>query len=204
MLRRILVPCLIGLAMASGFIGCKGPQTLPTGTYPEPEQIKLGGADPIPMLEGRYSIKPRATYQIHAFVMSRENYRMASLGDLVPLDLALAWGQAATPEVQQAIEVSQRNRWYFWRAKSQQAWAGLPKDIGVSMANVHIIAADRWIARELDAIEPGDTVELRGKLVDIYQHGQLIRATSLTRDDQGAGACEILLVDRVMRKRSTS
>jgi hypothetical protein len=199
MLRKFAISAMLVGAIGGLVHGCQGPQVKPMGAYPIPEQVRMGTANEISM--GRYSLKPQATYRIHAYVMARENYRTDALADLVPLDLALAWGPAATPQVQDAIEVTQSRRWYFWKPKSREAWSGLPQGIERSMANVHIIPADRWIARELESIRPGDTVELRGKLVDIMESGHAIRTTSLSRDDQGGGACEILLVDWVMKKK---
>jgi hypothetical protein len=67
------------------------------------------------------------------------------------------------------------------------------------MANVHVIPANRQIAKELRRIKRGDSIQLRGKLVDIYEKGHLTRSTSLSRDDRGGGACEILLVEQVIR-----
>jgi hypothetical protein len=46
----------------------------------------------------------------------------------------------------------------------------------------------------LTRIRAGSLVELRGRLVDIEGREVGMR-TSLTRDDTGAGACEILLAD---------
>ena len=55
------------------------------------------------------------------------------------------------------------------------------------------------MARELAKLRPGQVVTLSGMLVDgVRDDGVWIR-TSMVRNDTGAGACEVLLVNDVMR-----
>jgi hypothetical protein len=63
-------------------------------------------------------------------------------------------------------------------------------------ANWHVIPGSDDIRAVLDELRAGSLVELRGQLVDI-EGAQTRMRTSLTRDDTGAGACEILLASSV-------
>jgi hypothetical protein len=95
------------------------------------------------------------------------------------------------------LKISQSNRFYFY------SWTGdLPVSSDVvaqSSANVHLIPANEDVRKVLDMVKPGQTVELKGLLVDIDSgHGRFMR-TSLTRSDRGAGACEILFVESAQR-----
>jgi hypothetical protein len=93
------------------------------------------------------------------------------------------------------IDISQSNRFYYWRA---QQGSPLPKDAIIThSANTHVIPQNKMIARQLSRLRPGQVVTLSGELVDgVRDDGRWIK-TSLVRDDTGAGACEVLLVNDV-------
>lgn len=139
---------------------------------------------------------PRAEYEIVAHVMSVKHYHGEPLDNVVPYDFALAWGPAATPAVQSGLEVSQRNRWFFWRQRSQWS-ADMPRlnEVGQSMANTHMLGATQTLREALGHVRPGDSIRASGYLVDLASPDPLLRrSTSLTRSDTGAGSCEIFYV----------
>jgi hypothetical protein len=65
-------------------------------------------------------------------------------------------------------------------------------------ANVHCLPADSTVRSALLDLQMNAFVELKGFLVEVQKTGapQAWRS-SLVRDDQGAGACEILWVTDV-------
>ena len=134
----------------------------------------------------------RANYQITARILGRERYHFDALADLVPEDLALGWGPMSDNQVLRTIDISQSNRFYYWRAPY-----GMPMSadsIITHSANTHVIPQNSMIARQLSHLRPGQIVTLSGELVDgVRDDGMYIR-TSLLRTDTGAGACEVLFV----------
>lgn len=62
-------------------------------------------------------------------------------------------------------------------------------------ANIHIVTADPALEERVLRLRPGDQVHMQGYLVN-YTHDTdtFYRNTSITRDDTGNGACEILYV----------
>ena len=52
-------------------------------------------------------------------------------------------------------------------------------------------------AQELRSVRPGEVVHLEGFLVDVKRDDGWHWNTSLTREDTGAGACEIVLVETI-------
>jgi hypothetical protein len=144
---------------------------------------------------GRWSLTVRADYLITARVLSRENYHFDKLSDLIPEDLALGWGPMSDNRVLRKIEVSQSNRFYYWRAPADSP---ISKDsIITHSANTHVIPRNSMIARQLSRLRPGQVVTLSGELVDVVRDDGVWIKTSLVRNDTGAGACEVLLVDEV-------
>ena len=62
-------------------------------------------------------------------------------------------------------------------------------------ANMHMIPANGEIARRLKSIRAGNMVHLRGFLVEVTAQEGWRWKSSLTRDDTGGGACELILVE---------
>jgi hypothetical protein len=144
---------------------------------------------------GRWSLTVRAEYLITARVLSRERYRFDRLSDLIPEDLALGWGPMSDNRVLRKIDISQSNRFYYWRAPADSP---IGKDsIITHSANTHVIPQNSLIARQLSRLRPGQVVTLSGELVDAVRDDGAWIKTSLVRNDTGPGACEVLWVDEV-------
>jgi hypothetical protein len=144
---------------------------------------------------GRWTLTMRATYQLTARVLAREPYHFDAMSDLVPEDLALGWGPMSDNSVLRTIDISQSNRFYYWRASSATRLAR--ETIISHSANTHVIPQTPAIARALARLRPGEVVTLSGDLVDAVRDDGRSLKTSLVRTDTGAGACEVMLVTDV-------
>jgi hypothetical protein len=159
----------------------------------EPRQWEVEAGEAVKL--GRWTLTPRAHYEVTARILSREDYRFDTLSDLIPEDLALGWGPMSDNRVLGQVEISQSGRFYFWK---------LPQDSAVDMAavalhsaNTHVIPNDGPVARQLAGLRVGQVVRLSGDLVDgTREDGRWIKS-SLVRNDTGPGACEVLLVRSV-------
>ena len=141
-----------------------------------------------------YLIKPLADFTIKSRVLGREDYSLDREAELAPMDLALGWGPMSDQSVLDQIDISQSGRWYRWYAEQ------LPiprRDIERNSANMHLIPADEWVEDVLDDVREGSIVELRGFLVEAKSDDGWRWRSSLTRDDTGARACELVFVERV-------
>jgi hypothetical protein len=156
-----------------------------------------GGDDPAPATGERfpgYRIQALKSYDLTARVLSREDYRWGREADLSPTDLALGWGPMADPEIIRQFKIRQRGRWYYWETPRYP----IPRrDIETHSANVHIIPADDWVALKLEKVEPGDLLRLQGQLVEVRGSDGWLWRSSLTFEDTGHRACELLLLERV-------
>jgi hypothetical protein len=159
----------------------------------EPRQVDVANGETLHV--GHWTLTVRATYQITARVLAREQYHFDALSDLIPEDLALGWGPMSDNRVLKTIEISQSNRFYYWHAT--QATAIARDAIIAHSANTHVIPQNSLVARQLSRLRPGEVVTLSGELVDgVRNDGRWIK-TSLVRTDTGAGACEVMLVTDV-------
>jgi hypothetical protein len=148
--------------------------------------------DAVSLIErGAFRLRPRANFTAVVRILHREDYSIGALAKLMPTDFAVGWGPMSDSAVLADIEISQGNRFYYWRT---QTWPIAREAIESHSANWHVISGNPEVARTLASLRTGSLVELRGQLVDIEGADAGMR-TSLSRLDTGAGACEILLAD---------
>jgi hypothetical protein len=144
----------------------------------------------------RYRITPRFRWDESARVVSERPYRWGRAADVVPEDLALAWGPVLAPPYAGRISYSQYARFYFWRANL----AGLDRDTIVShTANTHVIPASTWLRRAVRAVSRGDDVRLEGWLVEVdgIDDPDFHWGTSTSREDEGPNSCETVYLERL-------
>lgn len=144
---------------------------------------------------GHWQLRERASYDITARILSREDYHFDALSDLIPEDLALGWGAMSDNRMLAHFHISQGGRFYSW-----QSLGVLPiprQQVVQQSANTHVIPIDTAVRHELAALRVGQVVHLTGTLVDGQRDDGMTIRTSLTRSDEGAGACEIMLVESV-------
>lgn len=138
------------------------------------------------------TLATRAHFDITARVLSRKDYSWGDGADLVPMDLALGWGRMSDSSVLANIDISQSGRFYYWRVK---AFPIPQREIETSSANMHMIPADAGVKRQLENVRAGQVIRIDGFLVDASRPGGWYWKTSMTRNDTGAGACELIYVE---------
>jgi len=159
----------------------------------EPVQSSLD-ARPVTLVKKGYQIIPLQTFSLAARVLSKERYRFDEGADISPVDLALGWGRMSDQSVLDAIDISQSGRFYFWHVKQFP----IPRrEIETHSANMHMIPANEEIERRLLSIRTGQIVSLAGYLVEVRGQNGWHWRSSLTREDTGPGACELVWVDKL-------
>jgi hypothetical protein len=153
----------------------------------EPVQREIDSA---PLIErGAFRLRPRAEFSATVRILRREDYSLGELARLVPTDYAVGWGPLSDSRVLEDIEITQSNRFYFWRTEH---WPVDRATIESHSANWHVIPDNAAVRAVLGKVRRGSIVTFEGELVDVDgAEGRL--ATSLSRSDTGAGACEVLL-----------
>lgn len=142
--------------------------------------------------KGEVTIKPLARFALSARVLGRADYHWDELAALVPVDLALGWGRMSDSDVLENVHISQSGRFYFWWVRQFP----IPeREIIESSANMHLIAADDSIGRAIKRTRVGDVVTFDGYLVEADWPSGRKAVSSLTRNDTGAGSCEIVWVE---------
>lgn len=143
---------------------------------------------------GDVMLTTRAHFDITARVLSRKDYGRSNDGDLIPVDLALGWGRMSDSDVLSQIDISQSGRFYRWHVTEFP----IPRrEIETSSANMHIIPASADVERMLKHVRSGEVVRLQGFLVDASRKDGWHWKTSMTRNDTGGGACELVYVEEL-------
>lgn len=147
----------------------------------------------------QWELTPRAQFQVMGRVLSRQTYTRDWQSEISPLDLAIGWGDLNDTDVDNWVRWRQSGRWYYYRWQLESPYDG--KYLRTHSSNIHIIPANDSLETALLKIREDDRIILEGKLVDVEAVNETKRwlnTTSLTRTDSGNGACEILLVERLI------
>lgn len=190
--RRRLALC--GLLLGAGIYGLWPRPALrhPPGMLvtAAPEQHWIAGR-PLPAQHG-WTLDAAATYTIKARVLHTRRY-WDDGSALVPYDVALGWGPMSDQAVLDRLQISQSTRFMF------SVWADPPpipgKEIGCHSSNNHLIAASPAVAAVIRKLRTGQIATLRGYLVNATSPDGGHWNTSLTRTDDGPGACELFYVE---------
>ncbi|MFC1755547.1 hypothetical protein ACFL96_19510, partial [Thermoproteota archaeon] len=159
----------------------------------------------------RYQLTPLFDYEISSIIVSKLNYSRFSIykhESVFPLDLCLIWGSNAESGVYKssALSFSQDCRWCWVN------WHGDIKFNVNEFSNNHLLVNSKELETKINSLVVGDQIKIVGKLVDvkadILDKSKKIPArsvtwkTSLKREDNGAGACEVIYIEdiKILRK----
>jgi len=194
--RTVLIIALAAAGLLQGYNRWQlRPAHPPDGQIAPDDPLQTDAVDAAVTRHGRWSLTPRARYDITARILSRQDYQFDRLSDLIPEDLALGWGPMSDNRVLRDFEITQGARFYTWVPKRALALAR--QVIIEHSANTHVIPADAQVGRQLKHLRVGQVVHMTGFLVNAVREDGAHIDTSLTRSDSGPGACEVLLVEEV-------
>jgi hypothetical protein len=159
-----------------------------------PVQVALDGDAPVFDKHG-FRVAALARFDLEARVLRSKSYCCSGPDKLAPIDIAFGWGRMSDETVLSHIDISQSGRFYFWR---YQTAPPIPRrEIETSSANMHLIPASAQVEKRLKKLRPGSVVSLKGYLVEVSGADGFRWRSSLTRDDTGNGACELIWVEEV-------
>jgi hypothetical protein len=149
--------------------------------------------------KGKVTLHPRASFDAPGKVVSAERYRLDGGAFLSPVDVVLTWGKLPEEPYRSEVDYGQMTRYYFWRTGSPGIDLGY---VQAHSSNMHLIPATPNVRRALLGIGSGDAVRLKGLLVDASGENGFTWGTSMSREDSGPGACELVWVEAVQVERT--
>ena len=172
------------------------PITYPPGILvsSEPEQTNLPEST-APLERGPFHLKPLAHFALDARLLHRKIYRWDRASALVPVDLAVGWGPMSDQAVLDRLTITQSMR-FFWYEYRQPP--PIPKEQIICHAtNLHIIPATPAVASRCKSLRVGALIHLRGELVEATGPNIGTWRSSLSRTDDGNGACELVWTEEI-------
>ena len=144
-----------------------------------------------------YMVEPQAEYDISACVVSTNAHWRAMFGVLGEAtdtpDVGVVWGEN--------LVSGDINKVDFWSGDFTLFWQYGPgvRFYANAGGNVHVLAATPEVYDIATGLRRGDQIRLRGCLVNYYRTdwGAHWRKSSLTRDDVGPTACEVMFVEQI-------
>lgn len=191
MLKRLFIASLVVLGANQAWdLYAHRPLARPPGVLvaEAPHQRMLANA-PSVALDG-FALQPLAEFEFDARVLLVSRYRFDEEAALAPYDLGIGWGRMSDTAVIEQLALTQSARFLTWR------WREAPpipsEEITRSAANVHVIPANAVIARQVAALRAGQRVRAKGMLVEATRPDGWRWRSSLSREDGGQGACELM------------
>jgi len=192
MLRAILVLLASLYVLHAIFLGEVRPADgVLAPSAPQQEDLEHGPRWKI----GDFELQALARFELEARVLGTERYRFDREAALSPVDFALGWGPMSTNALLDTLDVSQYGRFFFYQ--TDEAPLIDFAEMGKHASNMHMIPADDAIRSHLLAVRTGQVVALRGFLVEAHGPDGFRWRSSLTRNDTGGGACELVLVESI-------
>lgn len=191
-MKKIII--LVIFFLAAGIQIMLTPRSVSLGpgvmVFEEPVQQMI--EDPVPFEVDDYTFTPKADFSVTAKVLHRKRYYLDEGAKLSPIDLALGWGNMSDEAVLGELNISQGDRFFLWNCQTLP----IPVDeIIRSAANMHMIPANPEVKKAILSARKGEIVEFSGQLVYIMRDDGWHWKSSLTRNDSGGGACEVVWVE---------
>ena len=189
-MKRWFVAAVLMLAAWHGHSADRPPGVIAAEA---PLQQPLEG-DPPRFQKNGYTLIPLVRFTMTARVLRTERYELDREAELAPVDIVFGWGTMSDSSVLARVDINQSKRFYQWGVQT------LPvarRDIETQSANMHLIPADAVVEAQIARAQSGDLAQLTGYLVEARAADGWIWKSSLTREDTGAGACELVWVEKL-------
>jgi hypothetical protein len=193
---RRTITFLVIAAIVAGLWWLVQPRRFPPGELVSggPKQTPLT-APAGPFEKAGFTITPLAGFEIEARVLHTKRYYHTDVATkLAPRDVAVGWGPMSDQSVLDKLTISQGNRFFFWEYQDHPP---IPRtEITSHATNMHLIASTSTIAWRIAWTRAGSIIRLGGFLVEVTGKNMTPWRSSLRRDDDGKGACEIVWVEK--------
>ena len=171
--------------------------------YQEPIQTETEATEFMVVKEGqKYEIKPLFNYELRGLVVSYHHsqswwdYYHKEWGDyLNAKDICVIWGSNIETEVYQHMKFKSGSWTCYQEFKTgtdREIWSKFANNQG---SNNHLLSNNPGIDQKIMEARTGDQIHLKGYLAEYALEDESFqRGSSVSRDDQGNGACETVYV----------
>ena len=165
-----------------------------------PRQIEKMNQSPfeVSFNDVKYEVIPRYDYELYGLVVSYRHHdgekRLhAKWNDhLNMMDLCVIWSDSAFSPYLNELSFSSGEFTCNVETRSNPAWASFKMN---QLANNHLLSIDPKIREQVQQVQIGDQIYLKGQLAEYGVVGSHKRGTSTSREDTGNGACETIYLE---------
>jgi hypothetical protein len=172
-----------------------------------PVQIAIQNPRPIKFIKDgyQYTLHPLYDYTITGLNLHTQLYdqwfSLSRTDKTFIKDVCVIWGENLSSKAYQdsSFSVKQDFRFCLYNWYSDKLVFNANE-----LSNNHLIASTPKVEKIIRSMRAGDQIMIKGKLVNVethavgetqeYEHKNATWTTSTTREDSGAGACEIIYV----------
>jgi hypothetical protein len=214
-LARIILPLAVIGFVASLFLRYRlpDPSAAAESLLQDPVQSEDGVPEPFDVSRKNvtYTVTPLAGYELWGLVVSY--HHSASFIDishkqwndfLNTKDICVIWGRNVETGVYKRMRFSNRDFTCYYRYPDRETGELFTES---ALSNNHLLPADPLVAGTVLRARTGDQVHLKGWLVSYgIQGAPYARRSSLSRNDRGNGACEVVYVTEfeILRTANTA
>jgi hypothetical protein len=196
MKKVILIACA-ALVLYVVLSNSSGPRFPPGVLVPyEPDQVLIDV--PFRWDYKGTQVTALASFRVRARVLLTQHYWSGDEATVSPVDLTLGWRLMSNQQVLDGLDIFSQHRAFSWMARDKRLPA-TEREIITHSANMHMVPSTEALAERLAAVKPGDLVDIHGYLVQIKMPDGGIWRSSLSREDSGNGACELVWVNDVAK-----
>lgn len=157
----------------------------------EKEKIIIGGKE--------ITIEKLYSYEVSGRVVQTYEYKDYYYGDetyntIAKKDVGIVWGNLVQDDILKNIKFSMNGARFLKYTYRRGAWEKkLGSPIKKLCSNNHLISNDETITSLIKQIKKNDYIKISGYLINAYWDNSYL-TTSISRDDEGNGACEVVYV----------
>ena len=157
----------------------------------EKEKIIIGGKE--------ITIEKLYSYEVSGRVVQTYEYKDYYYGDetyntIAKKDVGIVWGNLVQDDILKNIKFSMNGARFLKYTYRRGDWEKkLSSPIKKLCSNNHLISNDETITSLIKQIKKNDYIKISGYLINAYW-GNSYLTTSISRDDEGNGACEVVYV----------
>ena len=186
---------LLIILLAVGIYYCvKHPITATKGGVSAPELPRQSEANLTPFQSMGLTVTPLASLDMTARVLSTQTYSGDMQSTYSATDVVFGWGPLSNTAIYNTANITQSAHNY-----TITPGADFPKDqvsqIGHYSANVHLIPSNEELKTTIASLRKDMTVHIKGQLVQLSDGSGWTWKSSLSRDDTGPDASELMWVE---------
>ncbi len=214
-MARVIFPLAALAFIASLFLRNRlpGPSLALESSLQNPVQSADGLPEPFEVSRKNvtYTVTPLADYELWGLVVSY--HHSASFVDISHKqwndflnikDVCVIWGRNVETGVYKRMRFSNRDFTCYYRYPDQETGELFSES---ALSNNHLLPADPFVAETVLKARKGDQIHFKGWLVSYGIKGApYARRSSLSRNDRGNGACEVVYVTEfeILRPANTA